>query len=70
MAPVSPSLSRGVQALSDAEQLRMPGHDTLFAAATVVTSDRARGPRRRLRIDPRAWLAVLRRPRARAQVSH
>lgn len=70
MAPVSPSMSRGVQALSDAEQLRMPGPDTRFAAGTLVADDRARGSRRRVRIDPRAWLAVLRRPRARAQFSH
>lgn len=70
MAAVSPSMSRGVQALSDAEQLRMPGHDTRFAAGSPVPDARPRRARRQVRIDPRAWLAALRRPRARAQVSH
>lgn len=70
MAPVSPSLTRGVQALSDVEQLRMPGHDTRFAGGSVV-SERTRGPRRRVPIRPRAWLSALRRPRAHTpQVSH
>ena len=39
MAPVSPALTRGVQAVSDADLLRMPGHDTRFAGAVTTDPD-------------------------------
>lgn len=68
MAPVSPSLSRGVQAVSDADRLRMPGYDTRFAAGTLPPPEHLRAPRHRRRPGARAWLAALRRPSA--QVTH
>lgn len=70
MAAVSPFLSRGVQALSDADKLRMPGHDTRFAAGTLpATAPRPRRRRSHDRTDLRAWLAALRR-RPTAPLSH
>lgn len=68
MAPVSPSLSRGVLAVSDADRLRMPGYDTRFAAGTLPPPEHLRAPRHRRRPSVRAWLAALRRPSA--QVTH
>lgn len=63
------TLTQGVQALSDAEHLRMPGYDTRFAGAVTQAPD---APRVRADwtawLSPRAWLAALRRPPA--QVSH
>lgn len=55
MAPVSPSLSRGVLAVSDADRLRMPGYDTRFAAGTLPPPEHLRAPRHRRR--PRARVA-------------
>lgn len=68
MAHVSPTLSRGVHALTDADRLRMPGFDTRFAAGTLTPPDQVRVSRRRVRFDVRAWVHALRRPSA--QVSH
>lgn len=68
MAPVSPALTRGVQAVSDADLLRMPGHDTRFAGAVTTDPDAPRTHAERSWLSPRAWLAALRRPPA--QVSH
>jgi hypothetical protein len=69
MAPTHTALTTGVQAVSDADLLRMPGYDTRFAGgvtpAPVDTVVRATWT---ARLDPRAWLAALRRPTA--QVSH
>lgn len=67
MAPHS-TLSTGVQAISDAEQLRMPGHDTRSAGGVVPTPPRERFRTDRTWLSPRAWLAQLRRPAA--QVTH
>lgn len=64
----SPSLSHGIHAISDADRLHMPGHDTRFAGGVL------RGPApeppvvERVWPNPRAWLALLRRPTA--QPSH
>lgn len=64
MAHVSRTLSMGVHALSDADRLRMPGHDTRFAAGTLPPPDHVRAVRPRARFNVRAWLHALRRPSA------
>lgn len=68
MAPVSPALSHGVHALTDADRLRMPGYDTRFAASTLPPPAHVRVSRPRFRFNVRAWFHAMRRPSA--QMSH
>lgn len=58
------ALTHGVQAITDAEQLRMPGYDTRFAARRTAPDRRPGIALPVRRVSPRAWLAALRRPPA------